>query len=253
MSLPTFYSQISVQGLDSEKFLQGQLTCDLKRATLDQAILGAHCNPKGRILSLFFLTKAATGFDLFLPSDLLDIAYDHFKKYGQFFKQVVLKKVEKVEGFLPFVKNLDSSFRWDDNPRLAHIEAGLPLIYAATSGLFLPHDINLPQLGGVSFDKGCYTGQEIVARMQNLGRPKQHLYQLTFDAQQETFAPGNKIYASERLEQEVGMIVDVAQKENQIIALASLKDAILMEEGPVWNLDLIIKKTKCLIHILKLE
>ena len=62
--------------------------------------------------------------------------------------------------------------------RLADIRAGLPQIYAATSELFVAQMLNLDLLDGISFSKGCYTGQEIVARTQHLGRIKRRLRRL---------------------------------------------------------------------------
>jgi folate-binding protein YgfZ len=55
---------------------------------------------------------------------------------------------------------------------LALIRLGLPLVAAAQSEQYTPHMLNLDRLGGISFDKGCYPGQEIVARTQNLGAVK---------------------------------------------------------------------------------
>ncbi len=57
-----------------------------------------------------------------------------------------------------------------------NISAGIPDLAAATVGKFLPHELNLPALNGVSFNKGCYTGQEIVARMHYRGQLKKHLF-----------------------------------------------------------------------------
>jgi tRNA-modifying protein YgfZ len=62
--------------------------------------------------------------------------------------------------------------------RLADIREGLPQIYAATSELFVAQMLNLDLIGGISFSKGCYTGQEIIARTQNLGRIKRRLFRL---------------------------------------------------------------------------
>ena len=59
--------------------------------------------------------------------------------------------------------------------QLADIRAGLPAIVAATTGEFVPQMVNLDLLGGISFTKGCYTGQEIVARMKYLGRVKRRM------------------------------------------------------------------------------
>jgi tRNA-modifying protein YgfZ len=62
--------------------------------------------------------------------------------------------------------------------RLADIRAGLPQIYLATRELFVAQMLNLDLLDGISFSKGCYTGQEIIARTQHLGRIKRRLYRL---------------------------------------------------------------------------
>lgn len=62
--------------------------------------------------------------------------------------------------------------------RLADIRAGLPQIYLATREIFVAQMLNLDLLDGISFSKGCYTGQEIIARTQHLGRIKRRLYRL---------------------------------------------------------------------------
>jgi tRNA-modifying protein YgfZ len=63
--------------------------------------------------------------------------------------------------------------------RRADVEAGLPQVYAATSEAFVAQMLNLDLLDGISFKKGCYTGQEIVARTQHLGRIKRRLFRLS--------------------------------------------------------------------------
>lgn len=62
------------------------------------------------------------------------------------------------------------------------IAANIPDLYPETSGKFLPHDINLPALKGVSFKKGCYTGQEIIARMHYRGKLKTHFRRITIES-----------------------------------------------------------------------
>jgi tRNA-modifying protein YgfZ len=66
----------------------------------------------------------------------------------------------------------------EDDWRLADIRAGLPQVYAATSEAFVAQMLNLDLLDGISFTKGCYTGQEIIARTQHLGRIKRRLFRL---------------------------------------------------------------------------
>jgi tRNA-modifying protein YgfZ len=62
--------------------------------------------------------------------------------------------------------------------RLADIRAGMPQVYAATSEQFVAQMLNLDLLDAISFTKGCYTGQEIIARTQHLGRIKRRLSRL---------------------------------------------------------------------------
>ncbi|HTV98020.1 MAG TPA: hypothetical protein VME42_18650 [Steroidobacteraceae bacterium] len=62
--------------------------------------------------------------------------------------------------------------------RLADVRAGLPQVYAATSEQFVAQMLNLDLLDAISFDKGCYTGQEIIARTQHLGRIKRRMFHL---------------------------------------------------------------------------
>jgi folate-binding protein YgfZ len=65
---------------------------------------------------------------------------------------------------------------------LAQIRAGIGQVFGPTREVFIPQMLNLQALGAVSFKKGCYTGQEIVARMQYLGKLKRHLYRLALDS-----------------------------------------------------------------------
>lgn len=74
-------------------------------------------------------------------------------------------------------KGLPAS-RWN----LLHILAGIPKIQTETRESFTPQMVNFPQAGGVSFQKGCYTGQEVVARTHYLGKAKRQLYPAKLDA-----------------------------------------------------------------------
>jgi tRNA-modifying protein YgfZ len=72
--------------------------------------------------------------------------------------------------------------RVEQDWRLSDIRAGLPQIYLATREAFVAQMLNLDLLDGISFTKGCYTGQEIIARTQHLGRIKRRLYRLRLPA-----------------------------------------------------------------------
>ena len=87
--------------------------------------------------------------------------------------------------------------------------AGVPLITPATQEEFVPQMVNLDLIGGVSFAKGCYPGQEIVARMHYLGRLKQRMYRFHI-ASGDAPRPADKLYSSTFAGQACGTIVDAA-------------------------------------------
>ncbi len=89
---------------------------------------------------------------------------------------------------------------------LAEIRAGIPRIVAATQELFTPQMVNyeLPAVGGVSFQKGCYPGQEIVARTQYLGKVKRRMYRVWLPA---AFPPGSEVFTPEGGDQHCGNVL----------------------------------------------
>jgi folate-binding protein YgfZ len=87
--------------------------------------------------------------------------------------------------------------------------AGVPLITPATQEEFVPQMVNLDLIGGVSFTKGCYPGQEIVARMHYRGRVKQRMYRFHIDAG-DAPRPADKLYTTAFGDQACGTIVDAA-------------------------------------------
>jgi folate-binding protein YgfZ len=89
------------------------------------------------------------------------------------------------------------------------IASGLPWITAATQDQFVPQMANLELIGGVNFHKGCYPGQEIVARTQYLGKPKRRLFLAHVDADASP-APGEALVADEAGEQSAGTVVNAA-------------------------------------------
>ena len=89
------------------------------------------------------------------------------------------------------------------------IAAGVPKITAATSDLFVPQAANWDLLGGINFQKGCYPGQEIVARMQYLGRLKERLF--AFRTEAENVTPAARLYSTTfGGEQACGTVVNAA-------------------------------------------
>ncbi|HDY83025.1 MAG TPA: folate-binding protein [Halieaceae bacterium] len=92
---------------------------------------------------------------------------------------------------------------------LQNIRAGIPSVHDATAESFIPQMVNLDLLNGISFTKGCYTGQEVVARMKYLGKLKRRMYLAGFESA-EPPQPGDKLFSPHsKSAQGAGEIVDV--------------------------------------------
>ncbi|MDD3884814.1 MAG: folate-binding protein [Gallionella sp.] len=89
------------------------------------------------------------------------------------------------------------------------IRAGIPVITTATQLQFVAQMVNFEVIGGVNFKKGCYPGQEIVARMHYLGKPKRRMFLAHVDSDAAP-QPGDSLYSAEMGEQAAGMIVNAA-------------------------------------------
>ncbi|MGH8354596.1 MAG: YgfZ/GcvT domain-containing protein [Pseudomonas sp.] len=105
---------------------------------------------------------------------------------------------------------------------LAQVRAGIGQVWGSTRELFIPQMLNLQALGGVSFKKGCYTGQEIVARMQYLGKLKRRLYRLALDSD-EVPAPAVELFSPVH-NSGVGEVVLAAPAERGVELLAVLQE-----------------------------
>ncbi|WP_457668604.1 CAF17-like 4Fe-4S cluster assembly/insertion protein YgfZ [Thiolapillus sp.] len=91
-----------------------------------------------------------------------------------------------------------------------NIRSGVPSVYDATAEAFVPQMLNLDILNGISFTKGCYTGQEVVARMKYLGQLKRRMYLARFDAKAAP-QPGDNLFSPQsKSAQGAGKIVDAA-------------------------------------------
>lgn len=211
----THYSLIQIEGTEAEKYLQGQLTCDVTKLAAGESTLTAHCDPKGKMSALFRLIRQdEQTFYMLLKSELLPSALDQLKKYAVFSKvtftsldwQILgaagTKGIEKcgqcsaqiridVNGQQPRMILLNptrlaleptvEAEAWD----LLDIQDGIPSLAAATQLEFIPQALNLQSIEqAISFQKGCYIGQETVARAKYRGANKRALF--IFAAQTES-------------------------------------------------------------------
>lgn len=192
----TSFKTLCIEGPEAQNFLQSQLTLDVAALPEAHCQLTAYCNRQGLVESLFWLTRAEHGFRALIAEELVETTLALFKKYGAF-SQVRFSLDEHA--FELSTAQQDRTLVWHQHhltvaepiPALASQQSdaalwwraywlalNIPLLTQATRGLFRPHELNLLTLGAVSMTKGCYPGQEIVARMHYLGKSKQHLQRL---------------------------------------------------------------------------
>jgi folate-binding protein YgfZ len=128
-------------------------------------------------------------------------------------------------------ESLDGAFVDENEWRLLDIRAGIANIYPETSELFTPNMLRLAELKGLSFDKGCYVGQEIIARTQYLGKVKRTLQHFQLQSDQKPQA-GDALHNSQN--QPVGIVVDASIVTPQCYELlAVVQDA--QDEAIFWN------------------
>lgn len=285
---------LSIQGTDSKKFLQGQLTCNLNYISTTQSSLGGCCNTQGRLISSFRLIEQTQNrYLLALDKHLYDKQLADFKKYAIFSKvtfdlannewsRIGLYGAPTDLGFLNIpipeqinqvtqseklilIKTGQQLFElWTPNTHLhattvllqstipeeslnnwllMQIRAGIGQVFLENAERFVPQMINLQSLGGVSFKKGCYLGQEIVARMQYLGKLKQHLYRFSADT---NTCPsiGAELFSTVHTTS-VGQVVLAANTpDNKIEILASVRDNAAIEK--LWLEDNTESSLTCL-------
>jgi folate-binding protein YgfZ len=196
---PQTYGLLQVSGVDAKKLLQGQLSCNLDNLTTSNILLGAHCSSQGRVLVLLRLFFFAQDYYLVMPQEMLQTALTLLSKYAIFYKVTLHDASTQPQQILHCLAKAAWSY--------FNVKLGRAQIYLATSNKFLPHELNLPKLGGISWDKGCYTGQEIIARMHYRSNLKNTLYKINL--RNNTPPPRGAIILSHD-QQNHGKIVDYA-------------------------------------------
>jgi folate-binding protein YgfZ len=196
-------SLLMISGADAETFLQAQLTNDITLLNNDIQ-LSAFCQHQGKIISLFWVMRFDKGFLLSFPADLAekviarlrmfvlmsDVKIDNFSER---YLQIGLIN-EAVPGAYSINDNLsilihsdeESDKAFNDNQdewKKACIDFQIPEVLSITSEIFVPQMLNLDiDEVGVNFSKGCYPGQEVVARLHYLGEAKRRLFSFKSDS-----------------------------------------------------------------------
>jgi folate-binding protein YgfZ len=193
-SHPTYLGRVRVSGADAETFLQGQLTQDIRTVQRSPALAG-YCSPKGRLLAVMEIRRVEEGFELEMHHGVYQSTLRRLRMF------VLRSKVALDE--IPAATDCPET-EW----RRRNILAGIPVIYPETSDHFVPQMVNLDRLGAISFNKGCYTGQEIVARLHYLGNLKRRMYLLR--GKGPVTPPGSALFSGTQ-SQAAGEVVDCVQ------------------------------------------
>ena len=181
------YSKILASGPDTFEFLQAQLSNDLRLLDDRPQLLSAWCNPKGRVICIMRVSRRDAGYALTLPGELAESVMKRLTMF-RFRSKVDLEAAAASQDDLGIAGSADD---W----LLENLRAGIPEIWQAQSEQFTPHMLNLDLIGAVSFDKGCYPGQEIVARTHYRGASKRRTHR--FESRQPV-AAGDKVSDGER-------------------------------------------------------
>ena len=177
---PDRYVALVADGRDAATFLQGQVTQDVLQPGARPLALGALLTPQGRALATPWIGFDAERRTLLVPAELGPGLVEHLRRFVLRAK-VTLSLEAPKPALLVMLQATVEAHLGGDSPAtwpLALIRAGLPEVTQATSAEWIPQMLNLDLVDGISFRKGCYTGQEIVARTQHLGRIKRRMRRL---------------------------------------------------------------------------
>ena len=177
----TARSFIKLSGPDSGKFLQGQVSCDMNSLSPSNSIDGAHCTPKGRMVFLFTAHGNEDGsIVLEAHPSIIETAIASLKKYAVFFKTEITDVSDSYSNSQAELSDLE------------RLRTGRAEVVAETIEMFIPQMLNLDALGYINFKKGCYTGQEIIARAHYRGAVKRRMHHLAL-ATETVPSPGDEI------------------------------------------------------------
>ncbi|MDV7106269.1 tRNA-modifying protein YgfZ [Vibrio sp. TH_r3] len=214
------WKSISVAGEDQLSYLQGQLTCDVVSLGKERSSLGAHCDAKGKVLSIFRCFHHRNDIALIQHASIIESSLKEIKKYSVFSKvdisisqelvlAVIGNKAEQTinsltsdsgdvrtipggtvvkvdqqrwlvlinqDSLAALLDSLnDAVFADQDIWDKLDIESATPRIVESVQNSQIPQAFNLQAIGGISFTKGCYTGQETVARAKYRGTNKRYM------------------------------------------------------------------------------
>jgi hypothetical protein len=264
---------LAVRGPDASTFLQGQLSQDIEQLAVRGALFAGLHNPQGRCIALLRLFHLGSDQILVvLPAELAEIvraclaryvlrarvrieeANSSWRCYGLTGPDAEAAAETRIHlpleraGFRQLILaprseplpqgHTASRAEW----RIQDIEAGLPEVLRATSGEFVAQMLNLDAIGAISFEKGCYTGQEIIARTHYRGQVKRRM-QLFHADSDEPLSPGTRICLQDGRRAQVVQAEVTAEGAQQFLAVARLP-ATSIDSGPADETDDTLRRVR---------
>ena len=186
---------LKLTGKDVRAFLQSQFSNDIFKISPKEIQINAYCQHQGKVLAILWVFINKDNFYLSFPEDLKELVTSKLNMFKLMSDVEIEDFSLKVMQYGLIDENYDGSFLIKNNLSIlttrevldisgsmdqwekACIGNNIPEIYRETSEQFIPQALNLDiDEIGVSFTKGCYPGQEVVARMHYLGKPKRRLF-----------------------------------------------------------------------------
>ena len=208
-------SLLYISGSDSESFLQAQLSNDISKLSKSEIQINAYCQHQGKIIGLFWVMRYQNGFLLSFPNELLEKIKSRLEMFvimsavviedlSNHLFQIGLINEKKSDVYILNNKlSIEISDTLDkDSDDFADIEewnksyfdSSIPEVYTSTSEKLVPQMLNLDiNEIGVNFSKGCYPGQEVVARLHYLGSAKRRLFSFQSDQEMQV---GDSLYCA---------------------------------------------------------
>jgi tRNA-modifying protein YgfZ len=208
------------RGADCVKFLQGQLSNDMRSLSNAGWLLAGFHNPQGRVLALLrLLAPAPDHVVALLPAELAGTIATALRRYVLRAKVTISADADTAALAQFAAQSPAATLPSAADAHLLDIAAGMPQVYPASSGLFVSQMLNLDCIGAISFDKGCYTGQEIIARTHYRGRMKRRM-QRFMSATPVALLPGQDVLLGDGRAAQIVDAVTHADGRTEFLAVA---------------------------------
>lgn len=270
-------STLSFSGSDAKEFLQGQMTQDINSISDQSYKMTSILNPKGRIIVTGLIKEFKGNIFFIISKDLSEDCVQWLSRY--ILRSDVKISIEKNYIFGLNNENQKQLFKYDENQQqlnisqismdhsryilladdeaslknksiesinesewiLSDIKRGLPILSKESSEKYIPQMINLDLLEGISFSKGCYTGQEVVARVQHRGKIKQRMFHITAESNKSEIEHQSEIMHENS---KVGSLVNSIMNKNILHSLAVINiddsEKKLILKGKTLNVNSLI-------------